>query len=700
MSDLTLHGIGMAGGKLTVSRGGSAVATRIGKRYTGGFAGIDRTLQVNLEGVTDFSITQPFINIAKTVRDPEILNGGTRVFTHADIVATGNLDADGYVNDWDPSWSGYTVSYYWDWPDHAPLFGRYVFTYDGADACTLTATAGGVTVISNLVGRVEFDVTANCVFYLRFSSITAANYPRNFECVRTDLQAAYDAGQKFNPDFLADLQSAACLRFMDWMETNANEIASWADYPTESKARWHVVPVSVMVDLCNELGVDGWWQIPGKSAYAALAGSVDTSFATSFATYLKANLDPDLVAKVAYSNEVWNFGFTEIHNAMNTQAIAAGWSNTDRDGYCAKINVMMAQAMKAVYGDEAPARFKWVAESGRRQTDWTQELVTASNWQAEEPSAWVDPATVYDAVAVAHYYGSAFINESVTETASFTMDVGTDGTDYGKFGASETLTPSAVNLVDIAVLRTNGADGLFLSMQDGGAMPFNKGSWFGGSPDVAFTLRFPGLSGVPVVEFRRAGSSNADGYVGTSTGIRTLIAAETSLTFDLVDYARSTELVDLINLIDTGATQAELITYVAGRVQALGYIDEVITDMTATKAIASGAGLPLESYEGWCHMLHSFSTGIPDVLLNPVVDVLGPFTFSAENAAFCEQMWDGLKTIIDGPFQIFSAHCRVTKYGAFGMRTALRDTNPLQTYVEARSASETPWWADNRREVP
>lgn len=691
MSNLTLHGIGMAGGKLTVSRGGSAVATRIGKRYTGAFNGIDRTLQVNLEGITDYTVSKPFINQAKCMRGPTLGFSGQ-------VDDPAYIDANGYVTGIDPAWSGQQLRYYFAWDDFPPeradkVVGSYVFTYDGTDLFTV-GNYPGLTVTSNTAGRIEFTLTEPAAVDFRLNSVTSGGYPRNFKIIRTDQQALFDAGEIFDPDFLADLSSASCLRFMDWMETNATEQTTWEDYPTFDQVNWRTVPFEVMVALCNKLGVDGWWQIPTKAAWAGGDGVVDTSFAVSAAQYLKANLHPDLVAKVEYSNEAWNSAFL-VHNMLRTQALAAGWADTldIREDYCAKINALMAKAMVEVYGDEADARFRWVFGGCISKLSWAEGLLFASGWATEEPEQWFDPKTYGKWIAPAPYFGVPFVGSSILTTESFTMDVGTDGTDYGKFGAGESITPSAVNLLDIAVLRTNGADGLFLSMQDGGGVPFNTGAWLNGNPDVAFTLRFPGLTGTPSVEFRRVALDTAAGYVGTSTGIRALVAAETSVTFELVNYEKSTELVDLISYVRTGATQAQINTYMKGRVDALGYIGTTLSRVQEHKDLADANGCRVDFYEGGTHILHSFSTGLPDAMINEVVDPLSNFQlYAQENVDLYAELWDGIKAIgANGPFQQFSAHGKRNKNGIFTMREYLDDTNPLQTYLEDRSASEAPW---------
>ena len=47
---------------------------------------------------------------------------------------------------------------------------------------------------------------------------------------------------------------------------------------------------------------------------------VDDDYITKFATLLKEQLDPSLVVYVEYSNEIWNYGFSQFSWNLN-QAI-------------------------------------------------------------------------------------------------------------------------------------------------------------------------------------------------------------------------------------------------------------------------------------------------------------------------------------------------------------------------------------------
>jgi hypothetical protein len=62
------------------------------------------------------------------------------------------------------------------------------------------------------------------------------------------------------------------------------------------------VPIEIQVALCNALGADLWYNFPFHYD--------DTSCAAT-TTYIRDNLNPTLKAYFEYSNEVWNWGFSQ-----------------------------------------------------------------------------------------------------------------------------------------------------------------------------------------------------------------------------------------------------------------------------------------------------------------------------------------------------------------------------------------------------
>jgi len=139
----------------------------------------------------------------------------------------------------------------------------------------------------------------------------------------------------YNPDMLRFLKDFSTVRYMDLMQTNNSIIRNWDDRPTLPNQTWtgltlgndlnydaindpdnwnglfnfgeHKegkinkllrggVPVEILVDLANRMEFNPWFCIP------ALASD---DYTHNFASYVRDNLKPNLIAHIEYSNEIW-----------------------------------------------------------------------------------------------------------------------------------------------------------------------------------------------------------------------------------------------------------------------------------------------------------------------------------------------------------------------------------------------------------
>jgi hypothetical protein len=99
-------------------------------------------------------------------------------------------------------------------------------------------------------------------------------------------------------------------------------VSSWSNRPLLSNAIWSYkgVPMEAMVQLCNELGVDGWFNIPGT---AQAIGNYANSLAQLLNNGTGANLTGSNLssftglngsqkAYIEYMNEYWNGSFSQF----------------------------------------------------------------------------------------------------------------------------------------------------------------------------------------------------------------------------------------------------------------------------------------------------------------------------------------------------------------------------------------------------
>src|SRR5690606_33274854 len=114
--------------------------------------------------------------------------------------------------------------------------------------------------------------------------------------------AAWNNGQKFHPDFLAyhTNSHSRCHRFMDWRNTNASGESSWSERTLLSDMLFEnrIAPWQLCIDLCNETGKAGWFNIPARA---------DDEYVDELGALLLERLHPLLIAHIENANELWNF---------------------------------------------------------------------------------------------------------------------------------------------------------------------------------------------------------------------------------------------------------------------------------------------------------------------------------------------------------------------------------------------------------
>jgi hypothetical protein len=228
---------------------------------------------------------------------------------------------------------------------------------------------------------------------IRIQRINRTDPPRITSIVREDRVAAYDAGAIFNPDWLARLRGFDSLRFMDWMETNNATLSRWEDRPRLESATWFDgVPLEVMLALANELEADPWFTLPHLA---------DDAFVRAFAGMVRERLDPARRTYLEFSNEVWNWQFTQAAwadaRARERWGVEGAWVQY----YGLRAAQVMELAAEA-FGPSAAERLVRVVAT---QTDWLgleADILQAPLVTAE---GLPPPVRSFDAYAVTGYFG-------------------------------------------------------------------------------------------------------------------------------------------------------------------------------------------------------------------------------------------------------------------------------------------------------
>ena len=195
--------------------------------------------------------------------------------------------------------------------------GQYVVLYDGQGTLSYSFDA---KLVSSSPSRDVINVSPSASGILVKITSTdpqhTGNYVRNIRVVQAQYESTLDAGQVFNPVFLANLQNFRALRFMDWLRTNNSTLSSWSNRPLSTDAFWGTssgVPLEVCIELANAVSADAWLNIPAVAT---------DDYVTQMAKLVQNELGPTQKAYVEFSNEVWNGMFTQNAYSISEGATA------------------------------------------------------------------------------------------------------------------------------------------------------------------------------------------------------------------------------------------------------------------------------------------------------------------------------------------------------------------------------------------
>jgi hypothetical protein len=282
--------------------------------------------------------------------------------------------------------------------------GRYVVLYDGQGTLEYTFDA---KLVSSSPGRDIINVSAPSSAGISLS-ITATdpnhngNYIRNIRVVKAEEESLLVAGNVFEPYFLSLMQNFHVLRGMQWlnMDGDGGSLTNWSDRPLPTDAGWggaHGVPIETVLQLCNMVGADCWLNVPHQA---------NNDYITQMATLAHANLNPSQKIYIEFSNEVWNWAFTQSH-----YAVAQGksiWPNAGvQDGYYnaswyGMRTAQMCDIWKSVWGADS-SRVVCVLGAQGANPDTAKQSLDCPLWTGTGNA----PCSNHNinAVAIAPYFG-------------------------------------------------------------------------------------------------------------------------------------------------------------------------------------------------------------------------------------------------------------------------------------------------------
>ena len=426
----------------------------------------DPLLGLGLNGISDWSTQTPFLDVFKSSR-PWTAHSATEwgAMDAADLEAGGWLTPEGWLRDIPPGITGVSALMLTDLPaEMLSASGTYRVTWTGEGTLSFMG-AEDIVQVDATTYEVTYTPDGGRLLGITITDTNPDNPLRDISVVHTDHVAAFDAGAVFHPGWLALIEDARSLRFMDWMGTNHSTLSAWADRPQVSDATWggpYGAPLEIMIQLANETGTDPWFTLPHLAT---------PDFIRSFAEMVYATLDPDLKAHVEYSNEVWNWGFAQAHWA-HAQG-QARWGEDVGDAwvqyYGAKASEMAA-IWRDVFGEDQD-RLNLVIGV---QTGWIgleTSVLDAPEWVAEGNAA---PHTLFDSYAVTGYFDGGLGRD---EKAATVLTWIADSLARAESAADVRLLTGAERAAYIAAHRYDQATALAIQeLRDGSVTGNTSGS--------------------------------------------------------------------------------------------------------------------------------------------------------------------------------------------------------------------------------
>ena len=391
-------------------------------------AALPTSVGTNLNGIADWSTQQPFIDAFKSSRSwiTQCQNGepGCRGGWSTDEFGKLNLDPSGWVKSLpapaDPAeYTRVSTLLLRDLGGKYPG-GKYVVIYTGEgtieygfDARKDEATSKqgrDIIAVTPSDGGIHLIITAT-------DPRKTGNYIRNIQVIPEQYEQTYRT-QVFNPVFLERVKKFRTFRFMDWMQTNGSEQGNWdtrAKVTDATYATGKGVPLEVMLDLANHMGIDPWFNMPHKAS---------DLYMTNFAKLVRDRLNANRKVYVEYSNEVWNWQFPQAHFALEEGK--SRWS-TEGDVFAQWYGCRTAQMSdiwKQVFGQQ---RSRVVSVMGT-QTAWRgleNAALDCPLWVAEGNKPCYQHGI--DALAIAGYFGGTLGQGASQATVEAWSNEGEDG---------------------------------------------------------------------------------------------------------------------------------------------------------------------------------------------------------------------------------------------------------------------------------
>lgn len=253
-------------------------------------------LGINLAGPADWNTELPFVDAFRLAREWISQRPGAGWGKGPPL----ELDERGWVKRLEPGCYAETLMCTIE-GGHYPG-GRWTVLWEGRGRLEVVRAEAVESAPGRMVVEVQPERGA---IFLRLVETDPADPVRNIRMLMPGFTAAAAERNPWHPRFLERWRGVACVRFMDFQETNNSKQEHWDDRPRPGDATYTRagVPVELLCDLANRLGADAWFCLPHRA---------NDEYVHRFAQLVKERLDPRLKIYIEYSNEVWN-GMFEQH---------------------------------------------------------------------------------------------------------------------------------------------------------------------------------------------------------------------------------------------------------------------------------------------------------------------------------------------------------------------------------------------------
>lgn len=386
-------------------------------------------LGINISGVSDYSTEFIWVDIMPYMRIEGETSQGAVDFISA------QFDSNGY-----PLYleTGQRINFgFGAGTDHIWPEGQYHVFFDGVG--TLEGRTSNETLVQDLGGGHQiWEIGSEYEWFgFALTETVLGNHLKNLRIIMPGFENSY-LTEPLHPSFIEHWSFVEAFRFMDTIGTNNSPVEYWNDLRGPSDICQHSmagdleaqggrsgVAVAKMVEICNIMDKDAWFCIPHLA---------DDDCIRSFAEFVRDNLEPERKVYIEYSNEVWNFIFTQAGYATDT-GVALGIT----EGGALEYHVMRSGQMYAIWED--------VFGTG------ADRVVNVFAWQAVDEYWWeraldefftnttYNPAqTMPELYAIAPYFNDTQNMENWTVNTLFRESVELPSHDLNVFNQIERVT--------------------------------------------------------------------------------------------------------------------------------------------------------------------------------------------------------------------------------------------------------------------